>query len=195
MRSKPCKPVRFVWPQFYALAVPSASVLDVYVSIDAPPERLASLAAGGAGKDADRLADRVTEAVLLESLIQWQRRAGLVSRPCELVRTDRMALPSCLPVLSPAQGQVGAVDIAPHFGGRAPVADHFSALTAKDFRNAHTAGRQWRHNSAPARLHVGVQLRGGTAAGPRDGGAAQPATPSSVRNGEPPSLPRVLVLA
>jgi hypothetical protein len=58
--------------------VPAAGALDVYIAIDAAPERLSYLAANTANRDADRLADRVVEAVLLESLIQWQRKAGLV---------------------------------------------------------------------------------------------------------------------
>ncbi len=64
--------------QYYALGVPAAGALDVYIAIDAAPERLTYLAANTANRDADRLADRVVEAVLLESLIQWQRKAGLV---------------------------------------------------------------------------------------------------------------------
>lgn len=67
--------------QYYALGVPAAGALDVYVAINAPPERLTYLAANTANRDADRLADRVVEAVLLESLIQWQRKAGLVRGP------------------------------------------------------------------------------------------------------------------
>jgi hypothetical protein len=64
--------------QYYALGVPAAGVLDVYIAIDAAPERLPYLAVNSANRDADWLADRVVEAVLLESLIQWQRKSGLV---------------------------------------------------------------------------------------------------------------------
>lgn len=60
----------------------AAGALDVYVAIDAAPERLPYLAANSANRDADWLADRVVEAVLLESLIQWQRKSGLV-RGCD----------------------------------------------------------------------------------------------------------------
>ena len=64
--------------QYYALGVPAAGALDVYIAIDAAPERLGYLAANTANRDADWLTDRVVEAVLLESLIQWQRKSGLV---------------------------------------------------------------------------------------------------------------------
>ena len=64
--------------QYYALGVPAAGALDVYVAIDAAPERLGYLATNTANRDADWLTDRVVEAVLLESLIQWQRKSGLV---------------------------------------------------------------------------------------------------------------------
>ena len=64
--------------QFFALGVASEAALDVYVGIAAPPERLPALASGALKTNADQTAARVAEAVVLESLIHWQRKAGLV---------------------------------------------------------------------------------------------------------------------
>lgn len=65
--------------QFYALGVPSKTdgVLDVYVAVAAPPEHLPAIAKGS-GKCNSGFAARVAEAVILESLIHWQRKANLV---------------------------------------------------------------------------------------------------------------------
>lgn len=75
--------LRFATPavQFYALGVPSDGALDVYVGVTAPPERLPALASGAVRCNADQIAARVAEAVVLESLIHWQRKANLVWTP------------------------------------------------------------------------------------------------------------------
>ncbi len=68
--------------QFYALGVPASDAeadLDVYVAIAEPPETLRAIASGRL--PGGPVAARVTEAVILESLIHAQRLAGLVSSP------------------------------------------------------------------------------------------------------------------
>jgi hypothetical protein len=84
----PCSHITspFCTAQFYALGVASEGALDVYVGISPPPEHLHALASGAHKANADQAAARVAEAVVLESLIHWQRKAGLVTNNRILLR-------------------------------------------------------------------------------------------------------------